>query len=665
MVHVRIEAKPDYVLRLAKQGDPVGAVAEIIWNGLDADATKISVELVRNDVGGIEAVNVTDNGSGMPRASIDRYFSNLGGSWKATALVSANLKRTLHGKTGHGRLRAFALGDLVRWSTIAVAADGNRERTSVSASVNDPTDFEISDPSPVDDSEETGTVVSSRLGGSTVDRLSSPAAVAKLTAAFAPFLSSDPTVKIEFDGKVLDPSAAWLNSALYRLSVPPGTGSAHRLDESVRLLADEARLRVIEWSEKVPRKIALCDSRGVELGEVRPGIHAPGVNFTAYLQWDGFRAQAHELSLADFGDTEFEPLLESARRTLKDHLASRERTRRREQVERWKSDQVYPYTALPVDAAEGAEREVFDEVATTIAARLPRSAGGQKATLRLLREALAHNTGNLMTVLDEVFRLSKPDREALERLLQRTSLSNIVQTSSQVADRLDFLAALRLMTFDPETAGKVRERAELHKILLRELWVFGDEFHLMVSDQSLDEVLRRHLDHLGRSLVGPQPVRRDDGTVGIVDLMLGRARRGSGGREHLIVELKAPRVKIGGKEVTQIKSYAEAVVSDPQFRDAAAKWEFMIVSTDMDKLTRLDATAPNRAPGCIAEWDNGVRIWAKTWSDIIEECEQRLHYYRERLNHDAAAAHGEAYLSRVHPDFLPRSLQSGGRVQSE
>ena len=47
--------------------------------------------------------------------------------------------------------------------------------------------------------------------------------------------------------------------------------------------------------------------------------------------------------------------------------------------------------------------------------------------------------------------------------------------------------------------------------------VFGEEFNLTVDDQSLTEVLRKHLHLLGRGLGDGEPVLREDGTMGIVD----------------------------------------------------------------------------------------------------------------------------------------------------
>jgi hypothetical protein len=153
-----------------------------------------------------------------------------------------------------------------------------------------------------------------------------------------------------------------------------------------------------------------------------------------------------------------------------------------------------------------------------------------------------------------------------------------------------------------------------------------------------------------------EPVRREDGSAGIVDLMLGQASRGSRGREHLVIELKAPRVRIGHKEVGQIKSYAEAVAGDPQFADTDVQWDFWIVSTEMDDVVRRDASQPNEPPGRIANWGN-VRVWAKTWAEIADDCETRLQYYRESLEHDPAARHASEYLRRVHGRRTPEPLQ--------
>ncbi|GAA5130164.1 ATP-binding protein [Pseudonocardia adelaidensis] len=643
---IRLEAKPDHIMRLAGLRDPVKAVAELVWNGLDAEADTVSVHLTYNDLGGVDSVSVVDNGHGMNSQECTLHFSGLGGSWKSTALVSPNLRRPLHGRAGQGRLRAFALGNAVSWTTVAEAVTGGRERTRITGKASTPANFAVEDPAPTE--EETGTVFESHDPAQYVNRLAHESTPGKLAAVFALYLLSNPTVAIHFNGERLDPSAAWLDSTELTFDVP---GNSHH---------PIATLRIIEWRAEVQRNMSLCDSMGVELGQLPPGIQAAGHHFTAYVSWDGFVQHRDAIALADFDeDPELKSVIESARDLLRHHFRDRDTIRRRRQIEEWKSQNVYPYETAPDSPAAAAERGLFDEVATSVARQLPKSKIGQKATLRLLREVVARDPEDVMEVVDELFKLNRTDQEDLNRLLKETSLSSVVKATTQVTGRLKFLAALRTLIFEPDIRKVVKERSELHKILERETWVFGEQYAPMVSDQSLDAVLRRHLEALGHSVDSAtlEPVRREDGSVGIVDLLLGRASRGSQGREHLIVELKAPRVKIGQKEVGQIKEYAEAVVSDPQFDERGVSWDFWVVSTELSSVVRQDAESPKTPPGCVSEWENGVRIWARTWSEIIDECESRLHYYRDCLNFDAAAEESLDHLRRFHGDNLPELLR--------
>ena len=78
---------------------------------------------------------------------------------------------------------------------------------------------------------------------------------------------------------------------------------------------------------------------------------------------------------------------------------------------------------------------------------------------------------------------------------------------------------------------------------------------------------------------------------------------------------------------------------------------------ELSSVVRQDAESPKTPPGCVSEWDNGVRIWAKTWEEIIDECEARLHYYRDCLNFDAASEESLDHLRRLHGDHLPELLR--------
>jgi hypothetical protein len=105
---VTLNVQEDFAEKLAT-GRPVQALAELIWNGLDAEATAIKVTAEEGDVR-LESMTVQDNGHGMSYEEAASAFEYLGGSWKKANNLSKNGKRHLHGKEGRGRLRALALG---------------------------------------------------------------------------------------------------------------------------------------------------------------------------------------------------------------------------------------------------------------------------------------------------------------------------------------------------------------------------------------------------------------------------------------------------------------------------------------------------------------------------------------------------------------------------
>ena len=172
-------------------------------------------------------------------------------------------------------------------------------------------------------------------------------------------------------------------------------------------------------------------------------------------------------------------------------------------------------------------------------------------------------------ILDQFLGLPRADRERLVLPLARTSLSRVIQASTSVADRLDFIAALEHLVFDPEASQLTRERNHLHKLLTRELWIFGEQFNMTISERSLTAVLNRHLELLGRSREDRQSVTRWNRTVGLVDLLLSAAAAEHERNWHLVIELKAPKVVAKDADLRQLKSYAKAVVADARFASSA------------------------------------------------------------------------------------------------
>jgi DNA mismatch repair ATPase MutL len=46
------------------------SICEYIWNGFDADANKIEITILRNNLGGISEISIKDNGVGIAKKTI-------------------------------------------------------------------------------------------------------------------------------------------------------------------------------------------------------------------------------------------------------------------------------------------------------------------------------------------------------------------------------------------------------------------------------------------------------------------------------------------------------------------------------------------------------------------------------------------------------------------
>src|ERR1022692_1296874 len=104
MKRLHIDAKDDLVLRLAHRDQPVAAIIELVWNALDAEAHQVSVAIERDAMDAVESIQVEDDGHGMAPEAVPSAFEHLGGSWKAAAKISPNLKRRMNGRNGQGRV---------------------------------------------------------------------------------------------------------------------------------------------------------------------------------------------------------------------------------------------------------------------------------------------------------------------------------------------------------------------------------------------------------------------------------------------------------------------------------------------------------------------------------------------------------------------------------
>lgn len=651
--HIVVTVQDDHVHELAKARNPVNAIAELIWNALDADANAVSVKLKRNMLGGIESIVIADNGHGIPFQKVDELFGSLGGSWKGTASRSLSEKRLLHGRFGKGRFRAFALGPEVTWST-RVSDNGSVKEYTIFGSSDDLTSFEVED---LSESSRSYAGTEVKITGITksLDKLLSEDAFHELIGIFSIYLGQYPEVMIEYDGEELDPGlvrSEFLSYGKHDIELDDGSTIEMAMD-------------VCEWRTEMGKWIYLCDSDGFAIDKVSARIQAPGYSFTTFIRSDVIREVFDEsgtLAAAEM-DLAIGAMLQVARDRLRARYRELSAGAAAEQVERWKEEKTYPYTGEPVGPVELVERQVFDVLALAVSDYLPdfesTSTETRRFQFRLLRQALEESPKALKQILEELLLLPTEKLEKLAELLETTTLTAIINASAEVAQRLDFLTSLKALLFDYKK--HLKERSQLQKLLEPNTWLFGEEFALMISDQDLTNVLRKHISILDREELHAEvePVVRDDGSTGIVDLMLSRSMKsGSDNQhEHLIIELKRPSKKIDQSVLNQIQSYAFAVAKDERFKDTNTKWIFWAVSNEMDGVVQELVRQKNKPPGQYFESNEmPLTIWVKSWGEVLRDAQDRMQFFKDGLEYSPDDESALERLRAIHKNLgLPSS----------
>ena len=650
MQSFEVVVEKDHIERLTKT-KPLTAISELIWNAYDADATKVTVSFEEGVLSALGLIRVADNGTGIPVDEAEESFKSLGGSWKRRQRIS-NGGRAIHGLKGQGRLKAFALGNSVTWRSYCqgkeFAVRGQRENLK---------QFVISETA---ETSRQGCVVEITDIEKDFEVRRAHNFDEAIRDVFALQLFEDRNFTIIYDDQPIDAGEAISHVTPYEVTAVCNDGTHVT-----------AKLEIVEWKKQVQRKLMLCLPGRFSFHEVPPGIQARGHNFTAYLTSDYFQelADDNREGLAEL-DGKTASLVDAAKNALRKHFREREAIRSREKIEQWKKDGVYPYSGPAQDPIERNERQLFDVVALNLAdysAEFENSSKkNRQLVMQLLKAAVETGPAILPDLLAEVINLPLERQEEMASLLEKTSLSAVIESAKAVTDRLDFLKALQILIFDPTSKRQLLERSQLHRLLAQNTWVFGEQFNLMNDDEDLTAVLRSHLSLLGDdrtevASVIEEKVLDTNGKNAIVDLMLSQRvpLPSDEKRQHLVVELKRPSQPVNDKVLHQIENYAAAVSEDSRFKGTDVEWDFVAISNDITPSAQRKVTQANRPSGLLFEFeDPKVRVWAKTWGQVIQEAEGRLTFYRRKLGYQADDASALAYLSRMDPDLLSPEVRT-------
>jgi hypothetical protein len=639
-----------YTERLSRDlYSPAQALAQLVANSLDAGAQHIGISLQSNELESVHRLVVEDDGCGISRNRFERSFLDVGIHHDDPLALGQHIR--VMGSKGIGRLAVFRLGYRSIWSAVAEES-GNRTRLTWAMTTENPAPHDLDQVS--DSSASTGTRIEIDVHLPT-DKplhrfLNEQMILRELFNLFASRLLQDGQAReISVNGHALK-----LDDFIEERSVEelPGDAEAGRPAGTLQHLVVTQQVRM----DHPATMFVAGDGWTFETLQL-PAPSLPARRYVGILESPYVTEHAGTAKDALIEDEGIAALKSFASSRAAEFIARRRDERRQTFIEQARKESGYPFGRPPGTVVEKVEQGLYDEVLTLIN-EVADLAGAQPPLRQLLMRLVwrvLRGDDDLAGVISEVLGLDQPQVQELAELLRRTDLPSIIRVATLIVDRLDFLRVLDDVLYG-YTGFKITERRHLQKMLEQNTWIFGEQWHLTTADQSVASLVEKVRQQLGlkadddpdASIDVSQALRL------IPDFYLVQNRRDGGIVHHLVVEIKAPGVRITDGHIQQLEKYADAIVEQPVFGDGHHRFTFILVSSDIvGRVERMRVSQAHLPYGYISEPSlrHPTTLWAFRWSKILDDRRANLEYLQKQveLREDPEAT---AYLRSKFPELF-------------
>jgi Histidine kinase-, DNA gyrase B-, and HSP90-like ATPase len=630
------------------------ALCELIWNALDADAKEIRINYEKNILGKYESIIIEDDGHGLSYQDAEDVFQKIGGSEKKIRILSPG-GRAYHGKEGKGRFKAYALGEILNFESV-YQENGSFKKYRISterAKIKSPHLNDLQDLNGSENNKSGFKVEILNVNDKNASEVFEIEDRKDLEEKFAAYYISYPMFSIYINGHNLDFTSLIKNT--YEEDITYGIKESEN---------EEFKVKIIEWNFDNKKKTYLCNEKGIPYKESSLGIRS-SIPISIFIQ-SKYIDKLQRENVLDLAETDpiVNQVISQSKVLARKYVRERLHFYSKEFIEQLKKENIYPFTDEPKEEVDIAKRQVFDIVALQVNEYVPsfseQDNSSKKLTLALIKEALENDGSNLHRILAEVIELPDEKRDELKELLDKTSLVDIIDTMKQITHRITLLQGLEQLIYDPEHSRKVKERKHLHKIVVKELWMFGDEYTYGADDITLKNVLKQYLKDLGREdfeEIIENSDNSDLGTIPDVCLWQQYSLGKPGNFENLIIELKKPIVDAGVRELNQIIGYAQKVANDSRFPKDKTKWKFILLTRKVkEDEIGLQMNQQNRNYGHVVSSAN-LDVWVIEWGSLLNLAKARYEYVKGKLNLKFQNdTEGIELLRRMYKQYLPEEF---------
>jgi hypothetical protein len=602
-----------------KNFEPWQSLFELAWNGLDARAKNISIEMVENDMHGVQSITVLDNGDGIDIEHIKDNFGKFNDSSKKEDMAQ-------HGLHGRGRLAFHKLAHDAKWWTRCAAGIASIEVHA--AKIRDYKGKEVS-------AESLPAVLAPLVTGTCVElsRLhtnlpSKAELLKKFSVEFGWYLALNEDRRITINGTpVVVPPHQISNR-----TINPGNANF-----DVKVLCWEDR----PSSEK--SHIYLLDSEGKTRHKSLSSFNLKKDFFASVYvtsAWaDNFVSEGANLFAPDAHSAESEEWKKLAR-PLNDFIQEVYDDFLRKFVDaeltKYEEDGIFPtyagldptYANWRASNTKSLVRLVYTSDPSVMNSLNKKQ---KKIIVRLLdRISVSNENDALFDILNDVLDLDGASLSQLSKQLQHTRLEHIISTIEILQQRQAAVNKLReLMN---EHYHQVRETPDLQQIIENNTWLFGNRYETIGAEEDTFTKIAKNLRDQIKSVHQIDTDDVEDGAhvEGVnrqTDLFLARkipTLDSLGKRVYrcIIIEIKRPGIALNVKHLRQLDDYANIIKKHPEFSSEHLRFELILVgrkisSADTEILSRLEGQLSKSDLGLVSD-DAKMKRYVMNWYTLLD-----------------------------------------------
>lgn len=613
--------------------EPVQAILELVWNGFDAGAKNININIVYDHFDTVKNLTILDDGDGINFTDLGSNFNRFNDSLKKTSIDQ-------HGSKGRGRLSFHRLCHQAIWYTKYLGRNAYIK-------INDE-DIKAYEAQIDIDAEEQNSLLNAMDKGTCVELTLLHSSLPDRSELIS-ILSNEFCCKLALD----DERRVLVNGT--EIDIPE-----HEIKEvSFEIETNDFMVKGIRWDKKPTTEksfIYLTDSSGKIVHKESTTFNKKRdfhlSVFVSSIWADTFSSNGDDI----FSTAKSNPDSKAWRQLVKNVLKfSRSiyddflRVQVEKAIQKLEEDGAFPtYNEYDITYANW-KRNNIKQVVRSIYIADPQflvslTIKQKKIIIRLLDKMLVSNQNeDLFDILESVLDLSDSDLSRFASQLKKTKLENIISSIEELQRRRFAVEKLKLIM--NEHYKEVLETPDLQKIIENNTWLFGERYETIGAEEDTFTKIAKSLRDSVYSInnIDEQDVENGEDIIGAkrqTDLFLARRMptfdsNGNKIFRCIIIEIKRPSIALNVKHLRQLEDYAGIIKRHPEFSSQNLHFELILIgrkisNQDIEIPTRLSNYAGRGDVGLVSD-DANMKRYVKNWYTIFDTFELTNSFMLEKL----------------------------------